>query len=70
MGAVGIFGKHIKGQIISKDFWCPRILPKNEQTNSFLLLKQNFLFVFVTEMNSFVFFWKNLRIPKSPFEII
>ena len=38
----------------------PMILPKNEQTNSFLLLCDVFSFVF----------WKKLKIPKWHFKII
>ena len=49
-----------KGQLISKKIVKPRILPKNEQMNSFLL---------VCDMFSFVF-WENPRPEKKRFEII
>ena len=52
------FLPEFKGQIMSN--WYPRILPKNERTNSFLLLWQICSLVF----------WENSRIPRSPFEII
>ena len=50
----------LKVRKFRKDFWYPRILPKNERTNSFLLLRR---------IRSFVF-WENSRITKSHFEII
>ena len=55
-----IFFTLAKVQIILKDFWSPRILPKNEQTNFFLLLRRILSFVLC----------ENSKIPKSPFEII
>ena len=41
------------------DFFKPTFLPKNEQTNSTLLLVDLFLFVF----------WKKVKTPKRQFEI-
>ena len=50
----------VKGQLISKKIVKPRILPKNEQMNSFLLACDVFSFVF----------WANPRSEKNRFEII
>ena len=49
-----------KGQLISKKIVKPRILPKNERMNSFLLVCDVFSFVF----------WENPRPEKKCFEII
>ena len=49
----------IKGQLISKKIVKPRILPKNEQMNSFLLVCDMFLFVF----------WENPWLDWFAFEI-
>ena len=55
------YGMYIsKGHLISKKIAKPRILPKNERMNSFLL---------VCDMFSFVF-WENPRPEKNRFEII
>ena len=51
---------HDKGQLISKKNVKPRILPKNERMNSFLLVCDVFSFVFL----------KNPRPEKKLFEII
>ena len=68
-GVFGVFpcevSRHIlslcapKGQTISKWFFKPTFLPKNEQTNSTLLLVDLFSFVF----------WKKVKTPKRHFEI-
>ena len=49
-----------KGQLISKASCQAVILPKNKQMNSFLLVCDEFLFLF----------WKKLKTPKKHFEII
>ena len=48
-----------KGQTNSKWFFKPTFLPKNERTNSILLLVDLFSFVF----------WKKVKTPKRHFEI-
>ena len=48
-----------KGQLISKKFDKPRILPKNKGMNSFLLVCDVFSFVF----------WENPRLDWFAFEI-
>ena len=50
-----IFCGFLKGQLISKKIVKPRILPKNERMNSFLLVCDVFSFVF----------WKNPRTEKN-----
>ena len=49
----------LKVRQIRNDFFKPTFLPKNEQTNSTLLLVDLFSFVF----------WKKVKTPKRHFEI-
>ena len=50
-----VFGRRTKGHLFSKKIVKPRILPKNERMNSFLLVCDVFSFVF----------WKNPRSAKK-----
>ena len=63
----------LKVSFFQKDFLDNWILPKNERTNSFLVLKRCFATQNAVRQKkqicSFVF-WENSRTPKSPFEII
>ena len=55
-GFISVIGDHsFKGQLISKKIVKARILPKNEQMNSFLLVCDVFSFVF----------WENPRPEKN-----
>ena len=53
------FHLSIKVRQIRNDFFKPKFLPKNEQTNSTLLLVDLFSFIF----------WKKVKTPKRHFEI-
>ena len=55
-----IFTLRLKVRQIRNDFFKPTFLPKNERTNSTLLLVDLFSFVF----------WKKVKTPKRHFEII